>query len=126
MILKVDYDKRLGYCEPAGGKKKITESLGSILFGDQIFTSPLQIFMLNSETCQFLCSHKFSAEQFMFTKERIKESYVLNWFFDGLPAGRVKFDELSKEEFYSKGFEIGTYQGEDDIYFNNHYDITIE
>ena len=36
------YDK-LHFCKPDGGPQKQSESLGSILFGDRIFTSPFEV-----------------------------------------------------------------------------------
>lgn len=31
------------FCEPEGGPKKQSESLGAILFGDRIFNSPYKV-----------------------------------------------------------------------------------
>lgn len=43
-VLSFDYyDKRFHFCSPEGGPKKQAESLGSVLFGDRIFTSPFQV-----------------------------------------------------------------------------------
>lgn len=36
------YDERFHFCAPEGGAKKQAESLGSVLFGDRIFTSPFK------------------------------------------------------------------------------------
>lgn len=37
------YDERFHFCTPEGGAKKQAESLGSVLFGDRIFTSPFKV-----------------------------------------------------------------------------------
>jgi transmembrane 9 superfamily protein 2/4 len=37
------YDSRFHFCPPEGGAKKQAESLGSVLFGDRIFTSPFKV-----------------------------------------------------------------------------------
>lgn len=37
------YFERLHFCQPKEGLQKQAESLGSILFGDRIFTSPFQV-----------------------------------------------------------------------------------
>lgn len=37
------YDKRFHFCQPEGGPEPRPESLGSILFGDRIFTSAFQV-----------------------------------------------------------------------------------
>lgn len=43
-VLSYDYyDERFHFCSPEGGPKKQAESLGSVLFGDRIFTSPFQV-----------------------------------------------------------------------------------
>lgn len=43
-VLSYDYyDKRFHFCQPEGGPKKKTESLGSVLFGDRIYTSKFEV-----------------------------------------------------------------------------------
>lgn len=43
-VLSYDYyDDRFHFCVPDGGPKKQAESLGSVLFGDRIFTSKFQV-----------------------------------------------------------------------------------
>jgi transmembrane 9 superfamily protein 2/4 len=43
-VLSFDYyDERFHFCQPEGGPKKQTESLGSVLFGDRIFTSKFKV-----------------------------------------------------------------------------------
>lgn len=37
------YDPRFHFCQPEGGPREQAESLGSILFGDRIFTSDFQV-----------------------------------------------------------------------------------
>ena len=37
------YDDRLGFCRPHGTIKAQSGSLGSILFGDRIYNSPLEV-----------------------------------------------------------------------------------
>lgn len=40
------YDERFHFCKPEGGPEKQSESLGSILFGDRIFSSPFEVLFL--------------------------------------------------------------------------------
>lgn len=43
-VLSYDYyDERFHFCSPEGGAKKQAESLGSVLFGDRIFTSAFKV-----------------------------------------------------------------------------------
>lgn len=49
------YDERFHFCVPEGGAKKQAESLGSVLFGDRIFTSPFKVF-----TLYYLYTRKYS------------------------------------------------------------------
>lgn len=37
------YDPRFHFCQPEGGPQQQSESLGSIMFGDRIFSSPFQV-----------------------------------------------------------------------------------
>lgn len=37
------YNPKFQFCEPEGGPKKQSESLGGILFGDRIFNSPFDV-----------------------------------------------------------------------------------
>lgn len=48
-VLSYDYyDERFHFCSPEGGAKKQAESLGSVLFGDRIFTSAFKVSFLQA------------------------------------------------------------------------------
>jgi transmembrane 9 superfamily protein 2/4 len=119
------YHPQFHFCKPDGGPKYIRESLGSILFGDRIQTSPFELKMGQNESCKALCeAQTFSPEDSMFVNSRIYQGYDLNWLIDGLPAAqlvRVGDDD----PFYSPGFALGTVDREQPM-FNNHYDIWID
>ncbi|KAK9456736.1 hypothetical protein V1511DRAFT_495161 [Dipodascopsis uninucleata] len=120
------YHPAFHFCRPQNGPEKQSESLGSILFGDRIFNSPFDLRMLKNETCKTLCTQTFEPRAAKFVNRRIRQDYSLNWLIDGLPAARVKFDEVTNSEFYSVGFELGTIEADKNPYFSNHYDIIIE
>ncbi|KAK2599965.1 Transmembrane 9 super member 2 [Conoideocrella luteorostrata] len=126
------YDKDLQFCQPNGGPKYVSESLGSILFGDRIRTSPFDLRMLRNETCKPLCKVQYTETTRSFISTIVGEGYSLNWLVDGLPAGQKIQDELTGTTFYSPGFSLGDYQFSDDeeeegkVSFNNHYEIWIE
>ena len=52
------YHPDLHFCRPEGGPQDVRESLGSIIFGDRIRTSPFELLMAKNETCKSLCDEK--------------------------------------------------------------------
>ena len=114
------------YCQPAGGPQSVPESLGSILFGDRIKTSPFELKMARNETCKPVCDtvtyDGFSAA---FVNGRIRQGHALNWLVDGLPAGQELRDDFTETDFYSPGFLMGQEEN-GALIFNNHYDIVVE
>ncbi|KAI0521409.1 Nonaspanin [Xylaria bambusicola] len=129
-VLSYDYyDTRFGFCQPEGGPQYVSESLGSILFGDRIMTSPFNLKMAQNETCIKLCNAKYDTETAHFVNTRIQKGFALNWLVDGLPAGQNLYDDLTGTNFYSPGFHLGEVAASDPngpTIFNNHYDIVIE
>ena len=120
------YHPAFQFCQPEGGPKYVSESLGSILFGDRIMTSPFDLKMGKNETCKPLCSVKYNDKSKQFVKSRIEQGYSLNWLVDGLPAGQQIEDQLTGTTFYSPGFLMGKDDGTDQMVFNNHYEIWVE
>ncbi|KAI9886379.1 MAG: hypothetical protein M1823_001833 [Watsoniomyces obsoletus] len=120
------YHPAFRFCEPEGGAKHVSESLGSILFGDRILTSAYELRMLQDETCKAVCGEqKFDAEAAQFVNSRILEAYNLNWLVDGLPAAQLVVDPSTHTEFFIPGFLLGV-EGEREDYLNNHVDIRID
>lgn len=121
------YHPALHFCQPEGGQKDVRESLGSILFGDRIRTSPIGLSMAQNETCKALCKEvKFDAKSAKFTNRRIAQGYNVNWLVDGLPAAQLSMDSVTKDKFYSPGFALGTVDDDGATQLHNHYDISIE
>lgn len=120
------YHQPFHFCQPEGGPKYIRESLGSILFGDRIQTSPFVLKMGLNETCKAVCKGQiFTDRDASFVNSRIYQGYNLNWLIDGLPAAQKMKDPDSDKEFYSPGFALGSVQ-EGISVLNNHYDIVID
>jgi transmembrane 9 superfamily protein 2/4 len=119
------YHPPFHFCQPDDGPQYIRESLGSILFGDRIQTSPFELKMGQNESCKALCSTQtFSPLDSKFVNSRIYQGYDLNWLIDGLPAAqlvRVGDDD----PFYSPGFALGSVE-QDQPTFNNHYNFYID
>ncbi|KAI8629339.1 endomembrane protein EMP70 [Xylariaceae sp. FL1651] len=129
-VLAYDYyEPRFQFCQPEGGPKYVSESLGSILFGDRIMTSPFDLKMAQNETCIKLCSTTYDTSSAHFVNKRIMKGFALNWLVDGLPAGQNLYDDLTGTYFYSPGFALGQISMTDPngpTLFNNHYDISVE
>ncbi|KAI9815200.1 MAG: hypothetical protein M1832_005535 [Thelocarpon impressellum] len=120
------YTPEFGFCRPEGGPTAQTESLGSILFGDRIQTSPFELRMQHNETCKLLCAEPdFPASQAQWVNGRIADNYNINWLVDGLPAAQLSTDDATGVEFYSPGFKLGQMAAEA-ARLNNHYDILVE
>ncbi|CAG8694350.1 1184_t:CDS:2, partial [Acaulospora morrowiae] len=123
------YYKPFHFCEPED-KKDQPESLGSILFGDRIFNSPYELFMLKNDSCHVLCENqsKIPGEDASFINARIRENYAINWLIDGLPAASKRTDSKTNSVFYSIGFELGNQGTMSNLspLLHNHYAIEIQ
>ncbi|CDS11523.1 hypothetical protein LRAMOSA03786 [Lichtheimia ramosa] len=120
------YDPRFHFCQPEGGPQQQSESLGSIMFGDRIFSSPFQLFMGKDETCKRLCvSETIPKDDAQYINQCINDGYALNFVVDGLPAAHISTDERTDEEYYSIGFRLGESDAQGPV-LNNHYDIYID
>ncbi|KAG0330285.1 hypothetical protein BGZ99_006017 [Dissophora globulifera] len=120
------YDPQFAFCEPVEGEKAQAESLGSILFGDRIWTSLYQINMKTDVDCKQLCAISVPAEKAQFINARIRENYAINWLVDGLPAGHERPGREPNTVIYSIGFPLGEEDGMPSPRLNNHYEITID
>ncbi|KAI9717957.1 MAG: hypothetical protein M1828_007049 [Chrysothrix sp. TS-e1954] len=121
------YIDEFHFCKPEAVVDQ-SESLGSILFGDRIQSSPYELRMKRDEECKVIpdCGpQEYSTDDAAFVNQRIFQSFNINWLIDGLPAAELVRDTATDETFYSPGFALGYMSGEQPV-FNNHYDITIE
>ncbi len=116
------------FCQPDGGPVPRRESLGSILWGDRLYSSPFKLPFLQDTACASACSPvTIPAADAKFINQRIMEEYSHNWEVDGLPAAHY-VDDAS---FYTPGFDLGTVLvSETDSpqkkgFLNNHFDILI-
>ncbi|KAK4243930.1 hypothetical protein C7999DRAFT_17783 [Corynascus novoguineensis] len=127
-VVSYDYYHPLfQFCQPEEGPQDVGASLGSILFGDRIKTSPLELSMAKNESCKALCKTTYQQGAATFVNQQIKSGISLNWLVDGLPAGQKIVDVLTEEEVYNPGFLLGQQVVESDqVQFHNHYDILIE
>ncbi|KAJ1565232.1 hypothetical protein HK096_003904, partial [Nowakowskiella sp. JEL0078] len=135
------YFERFHFCQPEVGAVSKKESLGSILFGDRLFSSPfevhsfffwekvltflIQLKMLKNEKCKPLCSSDIPAQDAKFINARIRERYTLNWDVDGLPAGHIVTDEKSNQTLHNVGFQLGGVFLDGTPVLNNYYSLKI-
>lgn len=119
------YHPAFHFCRPDPEPKQVSESLGSILFGDRIMTSPFELKMAQNSTCIPLCTTKFDQTSSHFVNKRIRQGFVLNWLVDSLPAGQLIEDQLTKETFHQPGFALGI-NDDKTMHLNNHYDIIVD
>ncbi|AEO60735.1 hypothetical protein MYCTH_2096246 [Thermothelomyces thermophilus ATCC 42464] len=127
-VVSYDYYHPLfQFCKPPDGPQSVGESLGSILFGDRIKTSPFELKMGKNESCKALCKTTYQKTAAIFVNNQIRSGMSINWLVDGLPAGQKIVDVLTEEEVYNPGFLLGQQIGDSDqVQFNNHYDILVE
>ncbi|KND01964.1 uncharacterized protein SPPG_02472 [Spizellomyces punctatus DAOM BR117] len=130
-VLPYDYyTPYLKFCQPKEIQGK-SESLGSILFGDRLKSSPYELNMLQKATCVELCTAVYKEEDASFVEGLIEQKYFMNWEVDGLPAAKEERDPKTQEPFYEIGIQLGSVSVETKYpysraYLNNHYDITIK
>lgn len=120
------YHSAFRFCQPPDGPKDVSESLGSILFGDRILTSSYDLKMRVNETCKVLCEDKFDQRNAKFVNRRIWQNYNLNWLIDGLPAGQPYTDPTTETDFTLRGFPLGHITKDEKAVLNTHYDIVID
>ena len=120
------YHRAFHFCRPDGEPQSVSESLGSILFGDRILTSPFELRMLQNETCKALCKEQnFDPRSAKFVNRRIWQNYNINWLIDGLPAGQAYIDPSTQSNYTIRGFPLGDVR-EQQARLNNHFDIIVD
>lgn len=122
------YHPAFKFCKPEGEPKYVSESLGSILFGDRIMSSPYDLKMLEDNgVCKALCEkQEFNDKSARFVNARILDFYNLNWLVDGLPAGIPWTDGSTNTSYFQRGFPLGSLDEQGTAYLHNHYDINID
>ncbi|RKO89014.1 hypothetical protein BDK51DRAFT_24443, partial [Blyttiomyces helicus] len=114
------YYDRLHFCEPDELEPQ-REMLGSILFGDRLFNSKFELFMLDNVQCKELCTKVIPKNDAKFINDRIKEGYSHNWFVDGLPAAEPTPDD---PDLFNIGFRLGRFEN-GVAHLNNHFKIEL-
>lgn len=118
------YHPAFRFCRPEKGPKWVRESLGSIIFGDRIRTSPFQLHMGRNETCKSLCPGRdFDERAAKFVNARIEQAYNVNFLIDGLPAAEY----TGTHDIYpNPGFPLGRINSDGTKVLHNHWDIVVD
>lgn len=114
------------FCKPENGPKSQSSSLGAILFGDRLYTSPFELNMMKTEVCKPLCDSIYSEKDLDFVASKIRTRYFYSWFVDGLPVAKNENSEIDDEAAYEIGFELGYINTDKEPVLNNLFDITIK
>lgn len=120
------YDSNFRLCRPEEGPQWIRESLGSIVFGDRIRTSPFELHMAQNESCKVLCEKKVDPKRARFINHKIGHGYEVNFLVDGLPAAQEFKDPLADSTFWRPGFPLGALDKDESLALNNHWHIVID
>lgn len=121
------YHPAFGFCVPEGGPKWIRESLGSILFGDRIRTSPFELQMGHNSSCKAMCEgRQIDEKSATFVASTIAQAYKVNLLVDGLPGAEIAEDLTTGERFNSPGFPLGKVTEDERKILYNHWDIYVD
>ncbi|XP_043927164.1 transmembrane 9 superfamily member 2 [Protopterus annectens] len=140
-VLPYEYNA-FGFCS-AGGKKRPSENLGQVLFGERIEPSPYVFNFKKNEDCKYVCTVKYNSgdQKLDFLKKAMLLNYQHHWIIDNMPVTWC-YDVEESLKFCNPGFPIGCYVTEqghpkdacvissdfhekDTFYIFNHVDITI-
>lgn len=122
------YHPAFKFCQPPDGPQWVRESLGSIIFGDRIRTSPLELHMGVNETCKAACpGQEMDRTSAQFVATRIEQAYKVNLLVDGLPGAELAEDLSTGDVFNTPGFPLGKVEadGQTKVLYN-HWDILID
>ena len=121
------YHPAFHFCQPEDGPQDVgPESLGAVLFGDRIKTSPFKLYMMKNESCKPLCEATFDKPSATFVNRRIWENLGHDWLVDGLPAGQPYQVSDDGPTYYTRGFPLGRHEDDEIPVFHNHYDIRVD
>lgn len=115
----------LPFCAPRGGVRRAAESLGELLLGDRIETSPYRFSMLANTTAPlFLCrTDPLTPPAAALLRSRIDDAYQVNLLLDTLPAVRYVSNPVAAVR--ATGFPVGVRADDGEYYVYNHLRITV-
>ncbi|XP_040440096.1 transmembrane 9 superfamily member 2 [Falco naumanni] len=105
------------FCQ-AEGKKRPSENLGQVLFGERIEPSPYRFTFNKKETCKSVCTKTYDTtkpedkQKLDFLKKSMLLNYQHHWIVDNMPVTWC-YDVEDRQRFCNPGFPIGCYITED-------------
>ncbi|KAF4795150.1 Transmembrane 9 superfamily member 9 [Turdus rufiventris] len=105
------------FCQ-AEGKKRPSENLGQVLFGERIEPSPYRFTFNKKETCKSVCTKTYDTtkpedkQKLDFLKKSMLLNYQHHWIVDNMPVTWC-YDVEDGQRFCNPGFPIGCYITED-------------
>lgn len=105
------------FCQ-AEGKKRPSENLGQVLFGERIEPSPYRFTFNKKETCKAVCTKTYDTkkpedkQKLDFLKKSMLLNYQHHWIVDNMPVTWC-YDVEDGQRFCNPGFPIGCYITED-------------
>ncbi|XP_006528071.1 uncharacterized protein LOC245423 isoform X1 [Mus musculus] len=144
-VMFYDYDS-FDFCQDSL-KRTPSETLGQILFGEQVTSCPYKFSFNKDETCRKVCVKSYAPDneddmnKLAFLKKGIKQDYRHHWIVDN--TGIIWcYDTENEEHHCMSGFPIGCFNAPSDqvkgsclinpefnknnsLYLFNHLDITI-
>ncbi|XP_062196203.1 transmembrane 9 superfamily member 11-like [Phragmites australis] len=117
----------LPFCSPQDGIRRAAESLGELLLGDRIETSPYRFSMLNNTTALFLCrTDPVAPATAELVKSRIDDAYQVNLLLDTLPVMRNVKNQIAPDVLLRfTGFPVGVRADDGEYYVYNHLKLTV-
>jgi len=107
-------------------------TLGEILKGDKVQSSPMKIQFNRSVNCKLVCPpKKLTREDKDKFRAMIDDDYYVNWLVDGL-EGATQMEAFSADDsehftVYSDGFPLGRYDSSTGrFYLHNHVELRLE
>ncbi|KAG2488875.1 hypothetical protein HYH03_012670 [Edaphochlamys debaryana] len=105
---------QLPYCQPTGGKLYKKASLGEVLEGDRLVTTPFELKFRTDVKDAVLCNKTLSSADLMKFRDVVKQDYYFQMFYDDLPV----WGFIGKVE---KEWQTGTIK----FYIFSHWDFDV-
>ena len=104
----------------------VEDTLGEILTGESYYTTGYKAKTNEDQLCQVLCYNNFSEKNIKIYEKLIKRRYFSNWIVDKMPAGRIVYNQETKQTSlkYFQGIPLGFFI-DGKIYIYNHLQFHI-
>ena len=104
----------------------VEDTLGEILTGESYYTTGYKAKTNEDQLCQVLCYNHFSEKNIKIYEKLIKRRYFSNWIVDKMPAGRIVYNQETKQTSlkYFQGIPLGFFI-DGKIYIYNHLQFHI-